>query len=134
MTPFLIAAGIVQLGIAMGSLMIPSILHWHEDTAKLRPLTRQVFWTYAGYIWCINVCMGLISTLKPQWLLEHSGLAVAVTGFIAAYWAVRVVIQFTYYDTSDRPSGALIQVGEYALDAAFIALAVVYGAVTLGVR
>jgi hypothetical protein len=78
--------------------------------------------------------MGLLSALKPQWLLVHSGLAVAVTGFIAIYWTSRVVIQFTYYDTSERPTGALITVGEYALDTTFIALAAVYVAVTLGVR
>ena len=121
MTMLLIAAGLAQIGIALGSLMIPSILNWHEDTAKLRPLTRQVFWTYAGYIWCTNVSMGFLSALKPQWLLVHSGLAVAVTGFIAVYWTSRVVIQFTYYDTSERPMGALITVGEYALDTTFIA-------------
>lgn len=134
MTPILIAAGAGQLGIAAGSLAIPAVLHWREDTARLRPLTRQVFWTYAGYIWSINVCMGAVSALKPQWLLELSGLARAVTAFIALYWSARVVIQFTYFDTSDAPSGVAVRVGEYALDCVFVCLAAVYIALTVGVR
>lgn len=134
MTPVLVAAGVSQLGIAVGSLAIPSVLGWREDTARLRPLTRQVFWTYAGYIWCINVCLGSVSALEPQWLLESSGLARAVTVFIALYWSARVVIQFTYYDTSDAPSGVPVRVGEYALDCVFVGLAAVYIALSVGLR
>ena len=54
-------AGIGQLVIVIGSLSIPVVLKWKADVAKLRPLTRQVFWTYAGYIWTTNLCFGLIS-------------------------------------------------------------------------
>lgn len=45
------AAGVGQLVLIVASLAIPRVLHWKEDTARLRPLTRQVFWTYALYIW-----------------------------------------------------------------------------------
>ena len=75
-------AGIGQLAIVLGSLSIPHVLRWGDDVAKLRPLTRQVFWTYAGYIWGTNLCFGLISTLAPGWLLDGSPLAAAVTAFI----------------------------------------------------
>ena len=53
-----IAAGAGQLLLAAGSLAIPRVLRWREDVARLRPLTRQVFWTYAWYIWTTNVCFG----------------------------------------------------------------------------
>ena len=43
-------AGAAQLALALASLAIPSVLGWREETRKLRPLTRQVFWTYAAYI------------------------------------------------------------------------------------
>jgi hypothetical protein len=47
--PYLVlAAGVGQLVLIVGSLAIPRALGWAEETAKLRPLTRQVFWTYAG--------------------------------------------------------------------------------------
>jgi len=54
-------AGLGQLALVLASLAIPSVLNWREDTAKLRPLTRQVFWTYALYIWSINLAFGLLS-------------------------------------------------------------------------
>src|SRR5437899_1148525 len=97
-------AGAGQLVLIVASLAIPRVLRWREETAKLRPLTRQVFWTYAIYIWATNLSFGLVSTFAPHWLLDGSGLAGAVTGFITAYWAGRLLIQFTYFDRSDAPS------------------------------
>ncbi|MEJ7638990.1 MAG: hypothetical protein WKF75_13725, partial [Singulisphaera sp.] len=95
------------LGLVAASLAIPRALRWPEDLAKLRPLTRQVFWTYAGYIWSTNLAFGLVSTLAPGWLLDRSPLAGSVCGFITAYWGARVLIQFAYFDRSDAavPSG-----------------------------
>jgi hypothetical protein len=74
-----LTAGVGQLVLIAASLAIPRVLRWGEETAKLRPLTRQVFWTYAVYIWCTNLAFGLVS-LRPDWLLDRSPLAVCVTG------------------------------------------------------
>src|SRR3954451_11665110 len=93
-------AGIGQLILIIASLAIPRVLRWREDTAKLRPLTRQIFWTYALYIWCTNLAFGLVS-LQPGWLLDRSPLAACVTGFMAAYWTGRVLIQFLVLDRTD---------------------------------
>jgi len=120
-------AGIGQLTIVLGSLRIPHVLRWGDDVAKLRPLTRQVFWTYAGYIWGTNLCFGLISTLAPGWLIDGSPLAAAVTAFIALYWGVRVVIQFVYFDRSDAPSGFIFRVAEIVLVGLFVFFSATYG-------
>jgi hypothetical protein len=120
-------AGIGQLGLAIGSLWVPGVLNWRADVAKLRPLTRQVFWTYAIYIWGTNVAFGLVSTLIPTALLDQSPLASAVTGFMAVYWSGRIVIQFTYFDRSDAPTGRLVQFAEFVLVATFLFLAGTYG-------
>jgi hypothetical protein len=95
------------------------------DTAKLRPLTRQVFWTYAVYIWCTNLAFGLVS-LRPAWLLDRSPLAACLTGFISAYWLGRVLIQFFYFDRSDGPPGLPTRLAEAALVGLFIYLSLVY--------
>jgi len=125
-------AGVGQIVLALGSLAIPRVLHWHAETARLRPLTRQVFWTYATYIWVTNVCFGLFSALEPRWLLDGSPLATAVTGFIASYWAARLVVQFTYYDRTDLPPGTWPRVAEAVLVSLFACLALIYtGAVIL---
>jgi len=127
----LMAAGAGQLALAAGSLAIPKVLKWREDTARLRPLTRQIFWTYAGYIWSFHVCFGLLSLLAPEWLLDRTPLAAAVCGFIAVYWAARLVLQFTWLDRSDAPQGAVFVAAEVALVSLFIGLVLTYGATFL---
>jgi hypothetical protein len=81
----IIAAGIGRLGLVAVSLAIPRALRWPEDLAKLRPLTRQVFWVYAAYIWCTNLAFGLISAFAPYWLLDRTPLAGAVSAYLAFY-------------------------------------------------
>jgi len=123
----IIAAGVGQLLLAAGSLAIPHVLKWREELAKVRPLTRQVYWTYTGYIWTTNVCFGLVSVLMPTELLATTPLAAAVCGFITLYWLARVVIQFTYFDRRDAPPGAIFKLAEAALIVLFVFLTGVYG-------
>jgi hypothetical protein len=123
-------AGVGQLVLVAASLAIPRVLGWREETAKLRPLARQVFWTYAVYIWCTNLAFGLVS-LQPDWLLDRSPLAGCVTGFITAYWVGRVLIQFFYFDRSDAPPGLYVRLAEVALVGLFLYLALVYAAALL---
>ena len=124
-------AGLGQLGLALGSLAIPRVLRWSEETAKLRPLTRQVFWTYAAYIWTTNVTFGILSAFAPGLLLDRSPLARAVAGYITAYWGARMLIQIFYFDRSDAPIGALYRVADAALLTLFIYLTAVYGYLAL---
>lgn len=127
MRALLILAGFGQLALAAGSLALPRVLRWSDDTAKLRPLTRQVFWTYAGYIWVTNICFGLVSTFAPDWLLDRSPLARVVTAYITAYWGARLLVQLFYFDRSEAPPGAFYQLAEVALVGLVMFLTGVYG-------
>jgi hypothetical protein len=119
-------AGIGQLALILASVGIPFVLGWREETARLRPLTRQIFWTYAGYIWVTNLSFGLISALAPFWLLDGSPLAIAVTAYMAAYWGARLTIQFAALDRKSAPSGWYIRLAEAALVSLFTGLTAVY--------
>ncbi len=121
----LILAGLAQLAIASSSVFIPRLLGWREETKLLRPLTRQVFWTYSVYILSINSAFGMLSLLAPHLLIDGSTLARLVCAFIAAYWAARLILQFTMYDRSVtvRP---LFRFAEAGYVCAFAYLAVVY--------
>ena len=121
-----VLAGVGQIVLSLASLAIPRVLGFAAETAKLRPLLRQMFWTYAGYILCTNLSFGLLSAFAPGWILDGSPLAAAVTGFITLYWSARVVIQFTYFDRSDAPAGAHVRLAEMLLVALFVYLVVVY--------
>jgi len=128
MRTLVLLAGIFQIVVAVGSLTLPRLLGWREETARLRPLTRQVFWTYAGYIWATNVSFGLLSLGGTAWLLDGSPLARAVAGYIALYWGARLVIQFAYFDRSSAPPGAFFKLAEVGLVGLFIFFTATYGA------
>ena len=123
----ILLGGLGQLGIVVVSLSIPKVLGWPKDVAQLKPLTQQVFWTYAGYIWFTNLAFGLISVLAPMSLLDQSFLAAAVSSFITIYWAARIVIQFTYFDRTETPEGLIFKVAEVVLVSLFLFFTATYG-------
>ena len=120
-------AGAAQLCLVLASLMIPRILRWNEDTGNLRPLTRQVFWTYAGYIWCTNLFFGIVSVTMPADLVDGSRVSAALCTFIAIYWGARIAIQFAWFDRTDIPQGMRFVVAEWMLVGLFVALTAIYG-------
>jgi len=112
-------AGIGMLSLYFANRAAPKLLGWAEQLAAVRPLTRQIFWTYAAYISSTNSLMGLLCLFGPSWLLDGSGLAIAVSSYIFVYWAARILVQFTYYDRTDVPKGALTTYGEVYLVGSF---------------
>jgi hypothetical protein len=124
-------AGFAQLALAVASLAIPFALRWREETALLRPLLRRLFWVYAGYLLGLHVAFGTLSALAPQWLLDGSPLARAVTGFLTLYWGVRLALQFVCFQTSDAPRGLRFRAAEAALVSLFVFLTAGYGAAFL---
>lgn len=127
MREVIVAAGIGQLALALVSLTVPRVLGWREETAKLKPLTREVFWTYAAYIWTAHICFGLLSALAPDALLDGSLLATAVCAFIAVWWGARLSLQVVAFDRSARPPGAIFVLAEVALVTTFVACTGTYG-------
>ncbi len=119
-------AGIVQLGIALGSLAVPVLLKWREQLQTVRPLTRQVFWTYACYILGSHVAFGLASVLWPEVFVSYSLLGALVCAYIALHWGGRLLIQFFWFDRSDFPKGIWYIVGEGCLVTCFICLFLLY--------
>lgn len=119
-------AGLGQLGLAAASTTFPLILGWRQELGKLRPLLRRFFWIYAAYILGCNVSFGLVSTLRPHWLLDASPLAAAVTGFITVYWGARLVLQMVGFERGDMPQGARYRLAEATLVLLFIYLSAVY--------
>src|ERR1700748_256344 len=86
-------AGLAQIVLVAGSLFVPKVLGWRAELNKVRPLIKQMFWTYAAYILVINLCFGLVSMLDAAELINGTHLSALIPGFIAAYWITRVLIQ-----------------------------------------
>jgi ABC-type enterochelin transport system permease subunit len=119
-------AGLAQIALAFGSLAIPQILKWRPELAKVHPLIKQMFWTYAAYIFVINLCFGILSVFAFRDITNNSKLAAIITGFIALYWISRVSIQFLYFDRANFPTGKWHKLGEVLLVTVFVFLSITY--------
>jgi hypothetical protein len=128
-TPILLLklAGILQIVLCFGSLLIPKLLNWKGELQHVSKIIAQIFWTYAGYILVINFTFGLISLFGADELLEKSFLSKSICIFIFIYWLTRILIQFFYFDTKSAPQGFIYKAGEITLVALFIFFTIVYG-------
>jgi hypothetical protein len=122
----LIVSGIGHIILCAGSLIIPRALQWKTNLKSLKPLLRQMFWTYAGYILVTNFAFGIVSVFGSEELINRSFLATSITFFIALYWLARIVIQFSYFDRSDAPKGTFYTLGEIVLVVLFFIFTGVY--------
>jgi len=129
-TTLLVLVGLGQIALALVSLMLPRILRWREETARLSPLTRRIFWVYAGYILGTNLCLGTLSAIAPQLLLDRSPLARLTSGYATAYWGVRLVIQFVWF-RQVAPRGRGYALADLAVTLLFVLWTASYGAVLL---
>jgi len=119
-------AGLAQIALVVGSLIIPGILNWKTELEKVQTLIKQMFWTYAAYILVINLCFGLLSIFAVAELLNKSLMSLLVCGFIAMYWISRILIQFFYFDKTSFPTGRWHRFAEILLIILFVFLSIVY--------
>lgn len=89
-------------------------------------MTRQVFWTYAGYILATNLFFAAVSMLAPRSLAGHSPLAAALTTFMALYWAARVAVQFLFFHRSGAANTFLFRAAEVLYVGGFAFFSAVY--------
>ncbi len=112
------------------ALIYPYIRHkvfdWYNDIKKLKPLNQEIAKTYGRYIQGLNFSFGLISLLFTQDLKNGTGLAVAITGLIAAYWTGKLITQFAYYPMYQIPKKLIFKIGEVLMNTLFITFAVVF--------
>src|SRR4051812_43177511 len=132
MKPFIadwliIVGGIGQIFTA---LIYPYIRHvvfdWYNDVKKLKPLNQEIAKTYGRYIQGLNFAFGLIAIVFTKDLKNETGLAVALTGLIAAYWVGKVFTQFSYYPMYEIPKKFIFKSGEVLMNALFIFFAAIY--------
>lgn len=123
----IILGGIGQIFTA---LIYPYIRHkvfdWYNDVKQLKPLNQEIAKTYGRYIQGLNFSFGLIAILIPSDLKNHSSLAIAITGLIAAYWVGKVLTQIAYYPMYQIPQILIFKIGSYFMNFLFTFFALVY--------
>ena len=112
------------------ALIYPYIRHkvfdWYNDIKKLKPLNQEIAKTYGRYIQGLNFSFGLISFLLANELKNGSGLALALTGLIAAYWTGKLITQFAYYPMYQIPNKLIFKIGELLMNTLFVTFAIVF--------
>ena len=114
--------------LALASLTLPRMLGWREQIARLEPFTGRVFWVYAAYILGTNLCLGCLTALAPELLLDRSPLARMVAGYATVYWGARLVIQFVWF-RGVCPKGRWYALADLAVTLAFAFWVGSYGAI-----
>ncbi|MBI4657552.1 MAG: hypothetical protein HY735_01675 [Verrucomicrobia bacterium] len=111
------AAAAGQLAIAILNLCLIRILGWREDLARMPLLVRQVFHVHC---WFISVTLTLFAVMTWRFAGEFSTNAVCrwLAAGIGLFWALRTVLQATYYSSSHWRG----QTGRTAIHAALLAI------------
>jgi hypothetical protein len=126
---WLAAAG--HFCVLIASFQVPYRLEWKSDLASLRPLNRKLLWVYGGVTVYTIVAFGTMTLLLHDEMLKGDRSAIAIALFIAVYWLIRIIVDFTYFSPSDWPKGKQFVIGHILLTALFTFLSATYFAVAL---
>lgn len=114
-------AAAAQLGIAILNLWLPRLLKWETDLARIPLLIREVFHVHA---WFISVTLTIFAVMTWRFASEMTGGTNDACRWLAAaigvFWAIRTVLQVTYYSSSHWR-------GKPGLTAIHVTLLAVYG-------
>jgi hypothetical protein len=98
---FLQTAAALQLAVALLNLFLVPLLKWKEDLARAPLLLREVFHVHAWFISVTLTIFGLMTWRFATDLASHTNaIASWLAAGIAIFWAIRTVLQVTYYSSS----------------------------------
>lgn len=95
-------AGLVHLGIIAANVPLPGRLRVRERLAGVPRFVRQIFYVHWIYI---VIVVGLFASLCFGFAAELAGtseLGRFLSGFMAGFWLLRIVLQIFYYDREMR--------------------------------
>jgi hypothetical protein len=91
-------AGLFLLGLFVLNFFVPMRFKWAEELPRLSLINRRIFQVHAVFIAFILLLSGLLLVLLPHELLAPTPLARAVLGGLAAFWGLRLWMQWFMYD------------------------------------
>jgi hypothetical protein len=95
------SAAAVQLGVALLNLFLVPLLKWKDDLQRAPLLLREVFHVHA---WFISLTLAIFGVITWRFAGEFAAHKDAIASWLAAgigiFWAIRTVLQMTYYSSS----------------------------------
>ena len=127
--PYIWAAGVVYLVLLAGSFFLPEKLRYRENLSKVSPIIRQIFLVHHVFIALLLIGFSGLCFLFADELAGRSLLGRCLSGFMAAFWALRIVIQLGYYDSNAKRQYPLANMAYLIM---FLFLAGVFSLAMLG--
>ena len=97
----LYGAAAAQLGVAVVNLFLVRLLGWRPDLERMPLLIREVFVVHA---WFISVTLTIFGAITFRFAPDFAAASHEVFRWLAAgiafFWALRTVLQMTYYSSS----------------------------------
>lgn len=120
-------AGAIQAGIVLANGILPGRLRVHENMRPVPTFIRQIFYVHWIYIVLI---VGLFSTLCFGFAHELTSgrLGRFLCAFMGAFWLLRILLQWFYYDREIRRANRLL---DALYLAGLIAMAAIFGWVAI---
>ncbi len=125
----LLLAGLGLSALVVASFWIPKVLGFREKLVGLTPLMRELFWTYAVYVFASHVFFGVLALGFGDWLLGGSGAAALVSGFVCLWWGVRLWLQFFGFDLAEVQNTRFHRLCKHGLTLLFVFLTGLFGLV-----
>jgi hypothetical protein len=116
-------AGIGHFCILIASFQVPAKLGWKEDLQKLTSFNRKLMWVHGGFAVLTIIAFGTLTLALHAELLRGDRAALGLALFIGVYWALRIAVDFFYYDHKDWPRGGVFMIGHILLTSLFAYLA-----------
>jgi hypothetical protein len=95
-------AGFVHVGIIAANIPLPGRLRVREKLAEVPRFVRQIFYVHWVYI---VIVLGMFAVLCFGFAPELAGASTLgrfLSGFMAGFWLLRIVLQIFYYDGEIR--------------------------------
>lgn len=117
-------AGIGHFCVLIASFQVPARLGWKEDLQKLTSFNRKLMWVHGGFAVLTIVAFGALTLMLHAEMLRGDRAALGLALFIGIYWALRIVVDFSYYNHADWPRGRGFVLGHILLTSLFAYLTV----------
>ena len=97
----LYAVASAQLAVAVLNLFLVRLLGWRSELERMPLLVREVFVVHA---WFISVTVAIFGVVTWRFAPEFAAASHEVFRWLAAgigtFWALRTILQITYYSSS----------------------------------
>ena len=117
---------VLQFAIAVLNLFLVHLLGWKPDLQRMPLLLREVFQVHA---WFISVTLTIFATTTWRFARDMATAANPVAQWLAAgiglFWAIRTVLQVTFYSGSHwrgQPARTFMHIALLLAYSAFAAL------------